>query len=210
MGTYVHHDKTQGEDHSYAIIEYEGDRVAMIENSWATRWSQGRQARKGYFRKSTTLIQGGTADDAFHLILPTTPGFGLSSPLLEGWDAARTAGAYHRIMQALGYERYGVSGGDVGAGISAELGLIAGERMIGALVVTATRSMPGSTVSVSDSPSGMDDGTSPPPAGSRYSTRLLISRGKAVCSGRSDSPRSKPMYASRRTPSRRRSAVGSG
>jgi myo-inositol 2-dehydrogenase / D-chiro-inositol 1-dehydrogenase len=35
MGTYLHHDKTRGEDHSYAIIEYEGDKIAMIENSWA-------------------------------------------------------------------------------------------------------------------------------------------------------------------------------
>ena len=39
-------------------------------------------------------------------------------------------------MQALGYERYGVAGGDIGAGISAEIGLLAGERMIGTLVVT--------------------------------------------------------------------------
>jgi myo-inositol 2-dehydrogenase/D-chiro-inositol 1-dehydrogenase len=35
MGQYVHQDKTQGEDHSYSIIEYEGNKVAMIENSWA-------------------------------------------------------------------------------------------------------------------------------------------------------------------------------
>ena len=35
MGTYVHQDRTQGEDHSFAIIEYEGNKVAMIENSWA-------------------------------------------------------------------------------------------------------------------------------------------------------------------------------
>lgn len=35
MGTYVHKDRTLGEDHTYAVIEYEGDRIAMIENSWA-------------------------------------------------------------------------------------------------------------------------------------------------------------------------------
>jgi predicted dehydrogenase len=35
MGTYVHKDKTKGEDHSYTVIEYEGDKIAMIENSWA-------------------------------------------------------------------------------------------------------------------------------------------------------------------------------
>ena len=35
MGTYVHSDRTEGEDHAYAVIEYEGNRIAMIENSWA-------------------------------------------------------------------------------------------------------------------------------------------------------------------------------
>jgi predicted dehydrogenase len=35
MGTYMHHGRTKGEDHSYAIIEYEGNKLAMIENSWA-------------------------------------------------------------------------------------------------------------------------------------------------------------------------------
>lgn len=35
MGTFVHQDRTQGEDHSYAIIEYEGGKIAMVENSWA-------------------------------------------------------------------------------------------------------------------------------------------------------------------------------
>ena len=35
MGTYIHQDRTEGEDHSYAIIEYEGGKIAMLENSWA-------------------------------------------------------------------------------------------------------------------------------------------------------------------------------
>ncbi len=35
MGTFVHHARTQGEDHAFSIVEYEGDKVAMIENSWA-------------------------------------------------------------------------------------------------------------------------------------------------------------------------------
>lgn len=35
LGTYVHKDRTQGEDHSYTVIEYEGDRISMLENSWA-------------------------------------------------------------------------------------------------------------------------------------------------------------------------------
>lgn len=69
---------------------------------------------------------GGSADDAFHVILPTTPGFGLSSPLSEGWDAARTAAAYHDLVQALGYDAWGVHGGDVGADIAGEMNHLEG------------------------------------------------------------------------------------
>lgn len=79
---------------------------------------------------------GGGPEDAFHVVIPSLPGFGFSAPPLPGWGVQKAANAFDQIMHALGYERYGVSGGDVGAGISAELGLIAGERMIGALVVT--------------------------------------------------------------------------
>ena len=79
---------------------------------------------------------GGRPEDAFHVVIPSLPGFGFSAPPVPGWGIQKSANAFDQIMQALGYERYGVSGGDVGAGISAELGLIAGERMIGALVVT--------------------------------------------------------------------------
>lgn len=79
---------------------------------------------------------GGRPEDAFHIVIPSLPGFGFSAPPIPGWGVQKAANAFDQIMQALGYERYGVSGGDVGAGISAELGLIARERMIGALVVT--------------------------------------------------------------------------
>ena len=79
---------------------------------------------------------GGRAEDAFHLVIPSIPGFGFSGPASPGFGIKRTAAAFDQVMQGLGYERYGVAGGDVGAGISAELGLIAGERLIGSLVVT--------------------------------------------------------------------------
>jgi pimeloyl-ACP methyl ester carboxylesterase len=79
---------------------------------------------------------GGRADDAFHVVIPSLPGFGFSTPPVPGWGIQRSARAFDQIMQALGYERYGVAGGDIGAGVSAEIGLLAGERMIGALVVT--------------------------------------------------------------------------
>ncbi len=79
---------------------------------------------------------GGRVEDAFHVVIPSLPGFGFSGPTVPGWGIQQTANAFDQVMQALGYGRYGVSGGDVGAGIAEELCLLAGERIIGSLVVT--------------------------------------------------------------------------
>jgi pimeloyl-ACP methyl ester carboxylesterase len=65
---------------------------------------------------------GGSAADAFHLVLPTLPGYGFSGkPARPGWDVARIAGAWARLMPMLGYDTYGVQGGDWGSMVSAEL-----------------------------------------------------------------------------------------
>ena len=59
---------------------------------------------------------GGSAGDAFHLVLPSLPGYGFSGEPAElGWDAARTARAWAELMHRLGYTRYVAQGGDVGA-----------------------------------------------------------------------------------------------
>jgi len=59
---------------------------------------------------------GGTAADAFDLIIPSLPGFGFSDkPVARGWNAERTARAWAQLMQRLGYERYVAQGGDWGA-----------------------------------------------------------------------------------------------
>jgi pimeloyl-ACP methyl ester carboxylesterase len=58
---------------------------------------------------------GGTPDDAFHLVLPSLPGYGFSSEPNElGWDASRTARAWAELMHRLGYTRYVAQGGDEG------------------------------------------------------------------------------------------------
>jgi len=80
---------------------------------------------------------GGRAEDAFHVVIPSLPGFGFSTPVTRpGLGIKQAASVFDSIMQALGYERYGVHGGDVGAGIAEELSILAGERIIGSLVVT--------------------------------------------------------------------------
>ena len=59
---------------------------------------------------------GGDPADAFHLVLPSLPGYGFSAEPTElGWDAARTARAWAELMRRLGYDRYVAQGGDVGA-----------------------------------------------------------------------------------------------
>ncbi|MEU3984508.1 epoxide hydrolase family protein [Streptomyces sp. NPDC026672] len=67
---------------------------------------------------------GATADDAFHLVIPSLPGFGLSDrPHESGWDVGRTASAWVTLMSRLGYRRYLAQGGDIGAGVTIRMGV---------------------------------------------------------------------------------------
>jgi pimeloyl-ACP methyl ester carboxylesterase len=83
----------------------------------------------------------GAAEDAFHLVLPSVPGYGLSSEPREiGWDPGRTAQAWAELMHRLGYSRYVAQGGDVGASITDAMGRQAPEGLVGIhmnLLVTA-------------------------------------------------------------------------
>ncbi len=75
---------------------------------------------------------GGHSADAFHLVIPTLPGFGFSGPVTEaGWDTTRIASAWAELMGRLGYQRYGVQGGDVGAAVSPEVGRVAPQQVVG-------------------------------------------------------------------------------
>ena len=77
--------------------------------------------------------------DAFHLVIPSIPGFGLSGPVgEEGWDSRRIAGAFAELMHRLGYVRYGAQGGDFGAFISPDLGRVAPDHVVGVHVNAAT------------------------------------------------------------------------
>jgi microsomal epoxide hydrolase len=75
---------------------------------------------------------GGDPADAFHLVLPSIPGYGFSGPTREtGWTPRRIAQAWDELMQRLGYARYGAQGGDWGSRISRELGIIAPGHVVG-------------------------------------------------------------------------------
>ncbi len=75
---------------------------------------------------------GGRAGEAFHLVLPSLPGYGLSGePADLGWDLSRTAQAWAELMRRLGYDRYVAQGGDVGAGVTDAMGRQAPDGLIG-------------------------------------------------------------------------------
>src|SRR5947209_17131215 len=75
---------------------------------------------------------GGSAEDAFHLVLPSLPGYGFSGePVEVGWDLGRTARAWAELMHRLGYTRYVAQGGAVGAGVTDTMGRQAPDGLIG-------------------------------------------------------------------------------
>ncbi|WP_127792304.1 epoxide hydrolase family protein [Agromyces sp. LHK192] len=62
---------------------------------------------------------GGRAEDAFHLVLPSLPGYGISgAPTELGWNSGRIGQAWAELMRRLGYDRYVAQGGDVGADVT--------------------------------------------------------------------------------------------
>ena len=89
---------------------------------------------------------GGSAEDAFDLVLPSLPGYGFSSQPTElGWETSRTAHAWAELMRRLGYTRYVAQGGDVGAVITDNLGRQAPAGLLGIhmnLLVTALGGAP--------------------------------------------------------------------
>jgi pimeloyl-ACP methyl ester carboxylesterase len=75
---------------------------------------------------------GGDRADAFHVLIPSIPGFGLSGPTTDtGWGVARVAAAWAELMKRLGYRRYGAQGGDFGSLISRQLGIHAPGHVAG-------------------------------------------------------------------------------
>jgi pimeloyl-ACP methyl ester carboxylesterase len=75
---------------------------------------------------------GADAADAFHLVIPSLPGYGFSGkPETTGWDVPRIAGAWTVLMKRLGYDRFVASGGDWGASVVDQLGLQAPPELAG-------------------------------------------------------------------------------
>jgi pimeloyl-ACP methyl ester carboxylesterase len=75
---------------------------------------------------------GGAAEDAFHVVIPSIPGYGFSSqPTEAGWGSARIGAAWAELMNRLGYDRYVAQGGDQGAGVTDAMGRQAPDGLLG-------------------------------------------------------------------------------
>ncbi len=69
------------------------------------------------------VAHGGRAEDAFHVVCPSLPGYGFSAkPTAPGWGVERIARAWDELMGRLGYDRYGAQGGDWGSAVTTQLG----------------------------------------------------------------------------------------
>jgi pimeloyl-ACP methyl ester carboxylesterase len=81
---------------------------------------------------------------SFHLVIPSIPGFGFSTPVHEkGWNMFRMASAFSTLMEQLGYEKFAVHGGDMGAGITSIMSALAAHKLIGTHVNTDFYSVAG-------------------------------------------------------------------
>ena len=82
------------------------------------------------------VAHGGRAEDAFHVVVPSMPGFGFSTPVVDGgWTMARVARTYDTLMRRLGYDSYGTHGSDGGAMVSRELAVLDPPGFLGAHVL---------------------------------------------------------------------------
>jgi pimeloyl-ACP methyl ester carboxylesterase len=83
-------------------------------------------------RLTDPKAHGGDPADAFHVVVPSLPGYGFSGPTTEaGWSRYRIARAWASLMAGLGYDRYGAAGNDAGSMIAPEVGRVAPDNVVG-------------------------------------------------------------------------------
>jgi len=81
------------------------------------------------------VAHGGRPEDAFHVVVPSMPGFAFSTPVVDtGWTMARVARTWDTLMRGLGYSSYGTHGSDGGATVSRELAVLNPSGFLGAHV----------------------------------------------------------------------------
>jgi pimeloyl-ACP methyl ester carboxylesterase len=100
---------------------------------------------------------GGRAEDAFHLVLPSIPGYGFSDEPTElGWGPIRIGQAWEELMQRLGYTRYVAQGGDVGSQVTDAMGRLGLDGLIGIHTNLLTPAL-GNPEALSESPPSTEE-----------------------------------------------------
>jgi pimeloyl-ACP methyl ester carboxylesterase len=128
--------------HPNYLIEIDGQTIHVVHVKSAVPGGQtNRRALllahtyPGSFLEFLPLI-GPLNDAGFDLVIPSMPGFGFSTPVVDGgWTMARVARAYDELMRGLGYASYGVHGSDGGAMVGRELAILDPEGFLGAHVL---------------------------------------------------------------------------
>jgi epoxide hydrolase len=123
--------------------EIDGERVhflhvrSPVEDAYPLLLTHGWPGSVAEFLKvigplTDPAVHGGDAADAFHLVVPSLPGYGFSGPTRRpGWDSRRVARAWAALMAGIGYEAYGAQGGDWGSLVSTQLALVDPEHCRG-------------------------------------------------------------------------------
>lgn len=97
------------------------------------------------------VAHGGDAADAFHVVVPSLPGYGWSGPTSEpGWNVRRTASAWAELMARLGYDRYGAQGGDWGSFVTRHLADLDPDHVCGVHVNMMSATPPGEDDDMAD------------------------------------------------------------
>jgi pimeloyl-ACP methyl ester carboxylesterase len=121
--------------HAFHIRSPHADAVPLVLcHGWP---SSGIEYLKLIEPLTNPTAHGGVAADAFHLVIPTAPGFGLSpAPTVAGWNSKKTASAVAALLDHLGYDRFAVHGTDMGSDVAGKLDVLLAGRAIGIHVAT--------------------------------------------------------------------------
>ena len=135
--------ETQLNSYPQFITEIDGQRIHFLHVESGQPGAKPLLITHGFPSSVAEFLQligplvNPAAGQAFHIVAPSLPGYAFSTPLsATGWTMGRTARAWIELMRRLGYQRYGVHGGDVGAGVSGMVAGLDGDHVTGMHVVT--------------------------------------------------------------------------
>jgi pimeloyl-ACP methyl ester carboxylesterase len=107
----------------------EGATPLLLTHGWPTTFVEYTEL---IGKLTNPVAYGGKKEDAFHVVIPSLPGFGLSGMTTDvGWNRYRIAKAWAELMQRLGYEHYIAAGNDVGSLVSPEVGRLDAKHVLG-------------------------------------------------------------------------------